>query len=154
MQTDTSPTSPDINSGEIQMQDVSELQIYTPGANQFGQTILLQFLKSSVRPDISVIDVVSKISTDIFAGYNNLFYSGLISDPVIETTLALAILPFVPFSIVKRTKKGQIVYRKIQAGLWKYERERRSRRSYADQCDLRGGADRKGDQGRFDGGIS
>ena len=50
----------------------------------------------------------------------------LITDPVIEPILGLAILPFVPFSIVKRTKNGRVVYRKIQAALWKYERAKRS----------------------------
>jgi hypothetical protein len=66
------------------------------------------------------------VSQYISNGYNELRDAGLISDPVIETTLALAILSFVPFSIVQRTKNGRVVYRKIQAGLWKYERARRS----------------------------
>jgi hypothetical protein len=59
-------------------------------------------------------------------GNFRLIRAELITDPVIEATLALAILPFVPFSIVKRTQKGRIVYRKIQAGLWKYERSKKA----------------------------
>jgi hypothetical protein len=82
--------------------------------------------QSQTYQEISYKDLITEVNNNIYYGYNELLKSNLINDPVIETTLALAILPFVPFSIVKRTKSGRIVYHKIQAGLWKYERLRRS----------------------------
>jgi hypothetical protein len=61
----------------------------------------------------------------IQSGYAELLGKALIVDPVIETTLGLAILSLVPFSFVKRTKRGQLEYQKIQAAAWKYEWSRK-----------------------------
>lgn len=93
---------------------------------RLGTHLVSRFLNSLISPPISFEDVVNQVNKNIHQGYNELLVSDLISDPVIETTLVLAILPFVPFSIVKRTKRGHIVYRRIQAALWKYERSSRS----------------------------
>jgi hypothetical protein len=68
---------------------------------------------------------IERVNEHILQGYNRCRELGLISDPVIEVGLGIAILGFVPFNIQKRTKAGHVVYRKIQAGLWKYEQERR-----------------------------
>jgi hypothetical protein len=71
-------------------------------------------------------NIIEDLNSIIINGYRELLNAGLITDPVIETVLGLAILSFMPFSIVKRTKNGRIVYRKVQAALWKYERAKRS----------------------------
>jgi hypothetical protein len=70
-------------------------------------------------------DFIRNVDKNIDVGYQTCLDLNLISDPVIEMTMGLAILGLVPFSIVKRTKDGEVVYKKIQAGLWKYEREKR-----------------------------
>ena len=54
-------------------------------------------------------------------GYVELRKLHFVTDPVIETTLGLAIISLVPFSFVKKTRAGELQYRKIQAALWKYE---------------------------------
>jgi hypothetical protein len=77
-----------------------------------------------VNIDIPNGEVARLVDEAIETGYNELLLADLITDPIIETTLALAILPFVPFSIVKRTQKGQVVYRKLQAFAWKWEQVR------------------------------
>jgi len=66
----------------------------------------------------------NQLNSIIHNGYRRLYLDEIITDPVIESIVGfgIAILPFVPFSIVKRTNKGRVVYRKIQAALWKYER--------------------------------
>jgi hypothetical protein len=72
------------------------------------------------------IDLSKKVNSFIGLGYQELIHEALIIDPIIETTLGLAILSMLPFSYVKRTKKGQLEYKKIQAAAWKYERLRKS----------------------------
>jgi hypothetical protein len=56
----------------------------------------------------------------------NLYDSGLIVDPILETvgTIAIATLGIVPTSFTKRTVEGDVVYRKISALLWEYEIEK------------------------------
>jgi hypothetical protein len=71
-------------------------------------------------------NAIVSFNTRMRDGYRFLHETGLITDPIIETILGLAILPFVPFSIVKRTKNGRVVHRKIRAALWKYERAKRA----------------------------
>lgn len=65
------------------------------------------------------------VNQSILTGYRNCMELNLVTDPAIEVSLGLAIIGFLPFSIVKRTKDGEVIYRKIQAALWKYERDRR-----------------------------
>jgi hypothetical protein len=60
----------------------------------------------------------------IQAGYLQMESDGCIYDPVIETGLMLAVLSLVPFSFVRRTRKGQVTYKKIRSALWKYEWQR------------------------------
>jgi hypothetical protein len=67
---------------------------------------------------------LASFTDKISSGYQSLIDAELITDPIIETSLALAVLGVTPFSIVKRTRRGQVIYRKLQAGLWKYERKR------------------------------
>jgi hypothetical protein len=85
-------------------------------------TSLCKSLISPMREE----DIIIGINENMKRGYQELLISGLISDPIIETTLFLTVLSFIPFSIVKRTKNGKVVYRKIQAAFWKYERQQRS----------------------------
>jgi hypothetical protein len=87
---------------------------------------VLDFLRYTIdhAPDTQFFD---NASANIYRGFRELRSNNFITDPIIETVLSLAILSIVPFSIVKRTKNGRLVYRKIQDGLWKY------------QCDRRGG---------------
>src|SRR6516165_7242242 len=60
------------------------------------------------------------INQHVERGYNELLQADLITDPIVETTLALVILPFVPIFHREADQKRQVIYRKIQAGLWKY----------------------------------
>jgi hypothetical protein len=62
------------------------------------------------------------INSAIPYGYNELLEKDLITDPILEG--GLAILGFVPFSIVKKTTKGQAAYLRVRAALWSYERKR------------------------------
>jgi hypothetical protein len=64
-------------------------------------------------------DDVNKAITD---GYRELMEKDLITDPILEG--GLAILGFVPFSVTKKTGKGQAQYLRIRALLWSYERKR------------------------------
>jgi hypothetical protein len=66
-----------------------------------------------------------QINSYIKLRYEEVLSQSLIIDPIIETTLGLGILSLLPFSFVKRTKKGQLEYRKIQAAVWKYEWSRK-----------------------------
>ena len=66
-----------------------------------------------------------ELNRSLQLGYEYAVDNDLIVDPIVEATLGIAILSLVPFSFVARTRKGQSVYRKIQAGLWRYERIRR-----------------------------
>jgi hypothetical protein len=79
-----------------------------------------------IATDDDGVNVGHEISSVINSGYFELLRDDLVSDPVIETTLGLAILSALPFSFVKRTRKGQLEYKKIQAAAWKYEWSRKS----------------------------
>ena len=104
------------------------LSIVYPISDQtcYSNRIILSLLEKFVLPYYPYQKITNDVNNYVFSGYHELLNAHLITDPVIETTLALAILSFVPFSIVKRTRKGNVVYRKVQAALWKYETERRS----------------------------
>lgn len=65
------------------------------------------------------------VNDAVQSGYSGLVERNLISDPILETGLAFAILSFMPFSVTRRTKKGRQVYLKLQSMLWRYEREHR-----------------------------
>jgi len=67
--------------------------------------------------------LLEEASKSARAGYHELISRELITDPIIETTLGIAILSLMPFSIVTRTEKGRLVYTKIQAAMWNYQRE-------------------------------
>jgi hypothetical protein len=69
-------------------------------------------------------ECVMEINRAINAGYQELIKSGLLTDPIIETSIALAILSFVPFSMTRRTKKGRLAYLKMRSAIWSYERQR------------------------------
>jgi len=58
--------------------------------------------------------------------YNELVARKLITDPVIETAIGVAILGLVPFKIVKKTKKGKATYTRIRAALYDYAFEKRA----------------------------
>jgi hypothetical protein len=63
-----------------------------------GAEIIWLFLRSAA-PDISEQDVIIGINVNIAQGYNELRNPHLIIDPIIEATLSLAVLSFIPFSI-------------------------------------------------------
>jgi hypothetical protein len=71
-------------------------------------------------------DLIEQASRRAANGYRELVSRGLITDPIIETTLGIAVLSFIPFSIVKRTERGRVVYRRIRAAAWSYQRKTRS----------------------------
>jgi hypothetical protein len=86
---------------------------------------LINNILNKLGNEISESTRVSHINAYIKSGYDELLERSWIIDPIIETTLGLAILSLVPFSFVSRTKKGQLEYRKIQAAAWKYELSRK-----------------------------
>jgi hypothetical protein len=90
------------------------------------RTFLLSIIDSGTPPENVILRAIVDINEIVNLGYDELLTAGLISDPVIDYHLAIAILSFLPFSISTRTHKGRVVYRKIQATLWKYKRERLS----------------------------
>jgi hypothetical protein len=102
----------------------------SPRAEVSAFQVMRAFIDSFIRSQRSanyqdaLPMAVAAINASIRHGHQELMEADLITDPVIDPMLGFAILPFVPFSIVKRTKNGEVVYRRIQAGLWKYERAR------------------------------
>lgn len=91
-----------------------------------GMQVLKALLQEFYSDPLQYDAVANSINNSIVKGYTELYTNQLVTDPIIEAALAVAILSFVPFSFVKRTKDGRVVYRKIQASLWKYERSRKS----------------------------
>jgi hypothetical protein len=83
--------------------------------------------RKTTRPSQSVpLGISKEINSSVSVGYKELRENHFIVDPVIETTIGLAIMSLIPFKYVKKTKRGQIAYRKIQAGAWKYEWSRKA----------------------------
>ena len=117
---------PQLTSGDLPQPGVP-FTIHAPEPDiRTVSNIIESFLKTFVPQSIDYSILLSDINSSIDDGYRYLVRAGLITDPVIEATLALAILGLFPFSIVKRTNKGQVVYRKFQAALWKYEHDKRA----------------------------
>jgi hypothetical protein len=104
--------------------DFQEYQRYT--ASFLIKNVLKAFVAMPVADGYPTEASVGEINRIVKEGYEELIRASLITDPIIEATLSLAILSILPFSIVKRTKNGRTVYRKVQAALWKYEHQRRS----------------------------
>ena len=68
---------------------------------------------------------IDELNDLIDVGFKDLITRDLITDPVIEGAIFLAVMGLVPFNFVKRTDKGEVEYRKIRAALWQYERSRK-----------------------------
>jgi hypothetical protein len=101
--------------------------IYVINDEILRSSVLVEdLLEAFLVPPINYEDLRIDLNANIHQGYEQLLRANLISDPVIEAALGIAILGCLPFSIVKRTRNGNVVYRKLQAALWKYERQKRS----------------------------
>jgi hypothetical protein len=110
-------------------------------------TELVEFSLSSPRPPVSYISrVMSDFVKDLVDrkqislerlnagsankaiedGYKELVAKGLIIDPIFLGGLEvpLAILGLIPFSVTRKTAKGQTTYLRVKAGLWSYQRNR------------------------------
>jgi hypothetical protein len=109
----------DSNSRQTAISGLDQYGIFSILANE-----ILHSLEITKGPR-SVPLPEDELNTIIQSGYQELLAKELLIDPVIEATIGLAVLGFIPFSFVKRTNKGQLEYRKIQATLWKYEMSRK-----------------------------
>jgi hypothetical protein len=105
-------SSPIILSYEGYDSDISSLLI-----NNFLNNIGIDFSKYS-------LSLANELNLALCEGYRELLDQHLISDPVIDATIGIAILSTIPFSFVRRTKDGHAVYLKLHALLWKYEWEK------------------------------
>src|SRR4051794_4926040 len=89
-----------------------------------GTNILTLLIENLLGHGVTLPSFLVDSNDNIETGYTKCMEMDLISDPIIETTLGIAILGFIPFSFVKKTRKGHLVYRKIRSGLWKYEKQK------------------------------
>ncbi len=71
------------------------------------------------------------------------FYSlvekGYIEDPIFTSVfgISIAISGFIPYGFTCQTKKGQTIYRKIQAVFWSYEKDSRKKDSVTTNINFR-----------------
>lgn len=73
--------------------------------------------------NLSIEEMLDESEGEMNTAYEGLRSKHLIEDPAILTTcgLAIAVLGVLPFNFTQRTRKGELVYRRISAPLWNYE---------------------------------
>jgi hypothetical protein len=86
-----------------------------------GKQILTELQIGSGRSDLPT----GELNELIDVGFNDLIARDLITDPIIEGAIFLAVIGLVPFNFVNKTDKGEVEYLKIRAALWRYERSRK-----------------------------
>jgi hypothetical protein len=64
------------------------------------------------------------VNNSIDEGYRILRSEGFISDPILEAGIGMVILSLAPFSITKRTKRGNAAYLEMRAAMWSYQKKR------------------------------
>jgi len=85
--------------------------------------VLHDLIASFWGPTANLPAIIGQINEAIHKGYEELLNKELISDPILETGLGLAILSMLPFSVTLRTRRGQREYLRLRAALWRYERQ-------------------------------
>lgn len=86
------------------------------------QKLFDSFLMHLDCHELSLREVVSHTQH----AFDSLLQKGLIEDPIeiAAGTVAIAVLGFIPFGFTTKTRRGRVVYRKVSATYWTYERKR------------------------------
>jgi hypothetical protein len=86
------------------------------------QKLFKSFLLNLDCHDLSLEEVISQTQL----AFESLLHKGLIEDPIeiAAGTIAIAVLGFIPFGFTTKTRRGRVVYRKVSATYWTYERKR------------------------------
>lgn len=88
------------------------------------ETLLNDFLYHLDCPQIELDEIINKTQT----AFNSLVEKGLIEDPIeiAAGAVTVGVLGFIPYGFTTKTRRGRVVYRKITAGYWTYERRYRN----------------------------
>lgn len=72
-------------------------------------------------------EFISKAKEQTTETYKSLVDRKIIEDPIVESVfgIPLAVAGFIPYGFTKKTRKGEVISRKIKAPLWKYEYEQK-----------------------------
>lgn len=84
------------------------------------EQLVTDFLAELDCSEIELKEIIKK--TQI--AFDSLIAKGLIEDPleIAAGIVTLGVLGFVPYGFTTKTRKGRVVYRKVTAGYWTYER--------------------------------
>lgn len=68
-------------------------------------------------------EFAEKASVEAVRAYSSLIDRQYIEDPVITTLFGwpIALIGLIPYSFTKRTRRGKVIYRKIESLFWRYE---------------------------------
>lgn len=88
------------------------------------ERLVIDFLAELDCPEVELEEIIRK--TQI--AFDSLIAKGLIEDPleIAAGAVTVGVLGFIPYGFTTKTRKGRVVYRKVTAGYWTYERKVRN----------------------------
>jgi len=103
----------------------TKLDYYSESNDRYIFEVLLKdFLLHLDCPQIELKEIIHRTQN----AFDSLLKNGLIEDPleIAAGAVTVGVLGFIPYGFTTKTRRGRVVYRKISAGYWTYERNVRN----------------------------
>jgi hypothetical protein len=115
----------DLKSSLIRVKDVLKSYYANIDQSGFEYTYASRLLLETFVKNYRINSTYNELEKELKGTFDSLIRQNLIQDPVFTEILgvSIAILGFIPHGFTKRTKRGRIVYKKIESLYWYYEKQ-------------------------------